>query len=231
LADRDDHYPDDIPENPFGDDEGYDPDILQQLDDLDDDEVQRILEAEYEREFDDFQWYEDQEEQASHDARKVVFQRYFIFSITVVLAGLLTGLGFANGVSYWNQFAAMVLSLAMVYVASFPVVMYFAALAKWTRCFLCLILTMAATLGIASSVFSSVQLHPDVGVGDALYFSIVTWTTLGFGDIQPDSAMAKWMAATLATTGYVQLGALITLFGEFLGKSPYKNRDGGSNFS
>ena len=44
------------------------------------------------------------------------------------------------------------------------------------------------------------------------YFSIVTFTTLGFGDVTPiDTAGQLWLAAEVIL-GYIMLGGLITLF-------------------
>lgn len=44
----------------------------------------------------------------------------------------------------------------------------------------------------------------------ALYFSIVTWTTLGYGDLQPTMEM-RLFAAAQATMGYLFLGTLVGL--------------------
>lgn len=45
----------------------------------------------------------------------------------------------------------------------------------------------------------------------ALYFSVVTWTTLGFGDFQPVENLRLW-AAGQALFGYVFMAILIALF-------------------
>ena len=44
-----------------------------------------------------------------------------------------------------------------------------------------------------------------------LYFSIVTLTTLGYGDVLPASATAQFLAATEALFGYVGLGGLLSI--------------------
>ena len=43
-----------------------------------------------------------------------------------------------------------------------------------------------------------------------LYFSIVTWTTLGYGDFQPTESVRLWASAQ-ALTGYVFTGILVGL--------------------
>jgi len=44
----------------------------------------------------------------------------------------------------------------------------------------------------------------------SLYFSVVTWTTLGYGDFQPEESVRLW-AATEALFGYVCMAILIAL--------------------
>jgi hypothetical protein len=48
-----------------------------------------------------------------------------------------------------------------------------------------------------------------------LYFSIVTWTTLGYGDVRP-SHSDRLLAASEAITGYIVMVALIALGAEFI---------------
>ena len=45
---------------------------------------------------------------------------------------------------------------------------------------------------------------------DTIYFSIVTWTTLGYGDFQPTESARIW-AATEAFMGYIYMGLLVGL--------------------
>ncbi|ELS0752567.1 two pore domain potassium channel family protein [Vibrio vulnificus] len=42
----------------------------------------------------------------------------------------------------------------------------------------------------------------------ALYFSVITWTTLGYGDISP-VGQARFFAATQAMIGYVYMGIVV----------------------
>jgi hypothetical protein len=50
---------------------------------------------------------------------------------------------------------------------------------------------------------------------DAAYFSVVTWTTLGYGDLQP-KGFCRIVAATEALIGNIYLGSLIALLFLFL---------------
>jgi len=44
-----------------------------------------------------------------------------------------------------------------------------------------------------------------------LYFSIVTWTTLGYGDVRP-SMEARFVAASEALLGYIWMAFFIWMF-------------------
>jgi len=56
---------------------------------------------------------------------------------------------------------------------------------------------------------------------DALYFSIVTWTTLGYGDFAPRAAI-RLVAGLQALLGYVFFGLIVGLLADYL-----KNRAAG----
>jgi len=63
---------------------------------------------------------------------------------------------------------------------------------------------------------------------DAIYFSIVTWTTLGYGDFRPTPDARAWAAAE-AFSGYLFMGILVGLIiglliprkSEFSGRAPH----------
>jgi hypothetical protein len=50
------------------------------------------------------------------------------------------------------------------------------------------------------------------------YYSVVTLTTLGFGDITPKDSLAMIFVVLEVFVGYLALGALITLFANKLGR-------------
>ena len=65
--------------------------------------------------------------------------------------------------------------------------------------------------------FAGAYLFVDMDFGDnataisPLYFSVVTMTTLGFGDALPKSQAAQWMTMCQVCTGYVMLGGLLSI--------------------
>jgi hypothetical protein len=59
-----------------------------------------------------------------------------------------------------------------------------------------------------------------LGRFDVLYFSVVTFTTLGFGDVTPlhgNSAAQAWIMAEVIF-GYIMLGGLISIFANKLAR-------------
>lgn len=59
----------------------------------------------------------------------------------------------------------------------------------------------------------------DQGFHDYLYFSFVTLTTLGYGDITPVSALAKSTTIIISVTGQLYLTILVAmLVGKFLSR-------------
>jgi hypothetical protein len=61
---------------------------------------------------------------------------------------------------------------------------------------------------------------------DCLYFSIVTWTTLGYGDIKP-SADTRMYAASEALFGYIFMGLYLALIFQVIssGSTPRSYKD------
>lgn len=84
-------------------------------------------------------------------------------------------------------------------------------------------LTLQAIMMVAttSAIFSGYGfIHPDEAVltsSDSLYFSIVTWTTLGYGDFQPKPAL-RLLAAMQAVYGYLFLGLIVGSVSSLIGK-------------
>ncbi len=60
--------------------------------------------------------------------------------------------------------------------------------------------------------FFSIDYGPYQTVISPLYFSIVTLTSLGFGDVVPASAGAQTVAMIEVITGYMMLGGLLSIF-------------------
>jgi voltage-gated potassium channel Kch len=52
-----------------------------------------------------------------------------------------------------------------------------------------------------------------VGLFDALYFSTMTFTTLGYGDFQPATTAGKLLAISETSAGVVLLALLVFVFG------------------
>ena len=57
-----------------------------------------------------------------------------------------------------------------------------------------------------------------VNFGSALYFSIVTFTTLGFGDVVAASRAARVLVGLEVIVGYIMLGGLISILANKLAR-------------
>ena len=62
-------------------------------------------------------------------------------------------------------------------------------------------------------------LFEDWDVVDALYFSMVTFTTVGYGDISPGSQMGRLFTCVYAVAGIVIIGAIIGKIGEHVAEN------------
>ena len=63
---------------------------------------------------------------------------------------------------------------------------------------------------------------------DTIYFSTVTWTTLGYGDFRPSEEARIW-AATESMLGYIYMGILVGLL--ISGLTPKENRYAAKKYS
>jgi voltage-gated potassium channel len=57
-------------------------------------------------------------------------------------------------------------------------------------------------------------------VGDALWWGIVTLTTVGYGDIVPETSVGRWAAVSIMITGIAVLGLLAGSLATFFGVDP-----------
>ena len=87
--------------------------------------------------------------------------------------------------------------------------------ALWSLCF-AVLFALAYTYAIESFYINGQP--QQVGFFDALYFSIVTFTTLGFGDVTAVSLAGKFTVAAEVIVGYVMLGGLISIFSNKLAR-------------
>jgi voltage-gated potassium channel len=65
--------------------------------------------------------------------------------------------------------------------------------------------------------------HQFATVGDALWWGIVTLTTVGYGDIVPETATGRWAAVTIMITGIAVLGVLAGSLASFFRLDESKN--------
>jgi hypothetical protein len=77
---------------------------------------------------------------------------------------------------------------------------------------------------LLATVFGGLYTQVDIAFGDyetplsPFYFSIVTLTTLGYGDVLPASLPAQILVIVQVTIGYVMLGGLLSIFSNKMGR-------------
>ena len=80
--------------------------------------------------------------------------------------------------------------------------------------------------GVAFQQTAPAYIGKPVGFWSCLYFSIVNFTTLGFGDIVAANGLARFCVAFKVVLGYVMLGGLISIFAnKFARRIEYQQGD------
>jgi len=67
-------------------------------------------------------------------------------------------------------------------------------------------------------VLAGVSFGPNPTLISPLYFSVITLTSLGYGDIVPHTAIGQLLAMTEVTMGYIMLGGLLSIFANKLAR-------------
>jgi hypothetical protein len=91
------------------------------------------------------------------------------------------------------------------------------SLGRWTGWSLLLALLFAFVFWLLGSNSFDTQ-HLDFNFLTMFYYSVVTFTTLGFGDIIPKTSIAAMCVTVEVIIGYVMLGGLITIFASKLSR-------------
>ncbi len=85
-------------------------------------------------------------------------------------------------------------------------------------------LRWALWTAIMALIFSLAYTFVDIDYGEfvtpisPVYFSVVTLTTLGYGDVLPMSSAAQVLAMMEVVGGYVMLGGLLSIFANKMGR-------------
>ena len=87
------------------------------------------------------------------------------------------------------------------------------------NCYLLMGILGAVLLVMAEILnFYYFKVEPTLKIHDSIYFSFVTLTTLGYGDITPMSSIAKSVAVIISVSGQLYLAILVALLvGKFSG--------------
>lgn len=79
---------------------------------------------------------------------------------------------------------------------------------------------LAAYLGIGTLLFFLIRQQikgiKTNGIVDAIYFCVVTMTTVGYGDLVPDSVLAKLLACVFVFTGIALVGLILSRAADYI---------------
>ncbi len=91
-----------------------------------------------------------------------------------------------------------------------------------------ILLDVAAAYGLAAFCFAVLYVYivrhdsgafsAELNLGDALYFSIVTMTTTGYGDISPKSGWAKFLVCSQILFGFLYNVLFFSIFAGLAGR-------------
>jgi hypothetical protein len=88
-------------------------------------------------------------------------------------------------------------------------------------------LTLIGQTCILVLVYAVIYFHrlnvPNLSFPDALYYSVTTWTGLGFADLAPTREM-RAVTAAQAITGYLYLGLLVSVLSSVVGRTTADQR-------
>ena len=95
---------------------------------------------------------------------------------------------------------------------------YGRSLGMWAVWIVLLSLLYGAVYGLIPHGFYFPPAAPESGFFAMWYYSVVTFTTLGFGDIGPLTGLARVLTIVEVGTGYVMLGGLISILANKLAR-------------
>lgn len=78
------------------------------------------------------------------------------------------------------------------------------------KAFLAMMAQTCVLILIYAVIYVSRLAVPGLSFADALYYSVVTWTSLGYADLVPTEEM-RVVTAVQAITGYLYLGLLVSV--------------------
>jgi len=79
----------------------------------------------------------------------------------------------------------------------------------WAFGYLTVLRVDPGAIGFTAQAAAGVTSGTRLWIGDVLYFSFITLTSTGYGDIVPLSALARWMAQLEATAGQLYIAILV----------------------
>jgi len=141
------------------------------------------------------------------DSRKIL--------IKILLIGFATG--FLLSFIFKGYFGNYTFALNIIWLSPASLLMMYGRLedGKFVRGLLWYMLSVIVLVFSFAAIFFETGLFDNNGnciheLGTSIYFSLVTWTTLGYGDLHPEGSARFW-AALAAFLGYIHMAVLAGL--------------------
>lgn len=146
------------------------------------------------------------------ERKRVAATGWIGFAVVLVLLWILRGLTRSGTIPI---LPAAILLITLALVASMTIVWMAMRIRMTFLRLLTYVGLQAYIIFIYALIYRSVGLIDGAGetlrdTGTGLYFSLITWTTLGYGDVHPPESL-RLLAGSQAILGYISMGILVAL--------------------
>lgn len=152
-------------------------------------------------------------------------------SLLLLLISFVILVLFQKNGSISSSFGMLLGAFISVYTYANGLQVYFIQNRRFTGCFVLFISFIMFLLlysdGYSNYEFNTIDGVRNITTGEAFYFSIITVTTLGYGDISPRGDI-RYIAASQALLGYLYLGTFIGIlldYGTYFRNLTTKTKD------
>lgn len=85
--------------------------------------------------------------------------------------------------------------------------------------------TLVVLLGLLLVAAALISIDEKIGYGDALYFTMITGLTVGYGDVVPTTILSRVVSVLVGLIGLIFFGIIVAVATRALGKTVGEKRD------